>query len=58
MDISRASGDILMDLEMTGQGISGIGLVCMKDYSLRWMMPVEAMDLGWTRGVYFWHHRN
>lgn len=44
--ISRASGEILMDLEMTGQGIPGVWLVCMKDHSLRWMMPVEAMDLG------------
>lgn len=58
VDMSRASGDMLMDLEMTGQGIPGIWLVCMKDQSLRWMMPVEAMDLGWTRGVNFWHLRN
>ena len=35
VDMSRASGDMRMDLEMTGQGIPGIWLVCMKDQSLR-----------------------
>lgn len=44
--ISRASGEILMNLEMTGQGIPGVWLMCMKDHYLRWMIPVEAMDLG------------
>lgn len=30
VDISRASGEILMDLEMTGQGIPG-GLACVHE---------------------------
>lgn len=45
-------------IQLTGQGVPGVWLVCMKDYSLRWMMPVEAVALGWTHGVYFWCHRN
>lgn len=44
--ISRASGEILMDLEVTGQGTPGAWLLCMKDHSLRWMMLEEAMGLG------------
>lgn len=45
-------------IQLTGQGVPGVWLVCMKDHSLRWMMPVEAVALGWTHGVYFWCHRN
>lgn len=58
VDTSESTeGEILMDLEVTSQRMPGVQLVHVKGHSLRWVVPAEAMGLGWTCGIHFGDHR-
>ena len=53
--IQEHQGEIVMTV--TKQRSPGVWLVRMKGHYLRWVLPAEAMGLGWMCGVHFGDQR-